>query len=42
MTDQERIESIIRNIAASFTGDQSTRDWTEETPSGLMLLPMPA
>ena len=31
MNDKQIIEEIIRNIAASFTGAQSTRDWTEET-----------
>lgn len=31
MNDQEVIEGIIRNIASSFSGAQSTRDWTEET-----------
>lgn len=31
MNDKQIIESIIRNIAASFSGGQSTRDWTEET-----------
>ena len=28
---KERIEVIIREIAASFTGEQSTKEWTEET-----------
>lgn len=31
MNDKQVIESIIRNIAASFSGEQSTRDWTDET-----------
>lgn len=31
MTDKERIEEIIREIAASFSGEQSTKNWTEET-----------
>lgn len=31
MDDKQIIEEIIRNIAASFSGEQSTRDWTEET-----------
>lgn len=31
MNDKQIIEEIIRNIAASFTCEQSTRDWTEET-----------
>lgn len=31
MTDKERIEEIIKEIAASFSGEQSTKNWTEET-----------
>ena len=31
MTDKERIEEIIREIAASFSGEHSTKNWTEET-----------
>ena len=31
MNDTQMIENIIRGIAASFSGAQSTRDWTEET-----------
>lgn len=31
MDDKQQIEEIIRNIAASFSGAQSTRDWTDET-----------
>ncbi|MBR1881823.1 MAG: nuclear transport factor 2 family protein [Muribaculaceae bacterium] len=31
MEEKQVIENIIRNIAQSFTGEQSTRDWTAET-----------
>ena len=31
MNDKQIIEEIIRNIAASFSGEQSTKDWTDET-----------
>ena len=31
MNDQQIIENIIRNIASSFSGAQSTKDWTDET-----------
>ena len=31
MDDKIMVENIIRNIAASFSGADSTRDWTEET-----------
>lgn len=31
MNDKEIIEGMIQNIAASFSGAQSTKDWTEET-----------
>ena len=31
MTDKEIVEKIVRDIAASFSGTDSTRDWTEET-----------
>lgn len=31
MDDKQAIENIIRNIAASFSGADSTKDWTEET-----------
>ncbi|MBQ9159763.1 MAG: hypothetical protein IJ122_00380 [Methanobrevibacter sp.] len=31
MTDKEIIENIIKNIAKSFTGKDSTKDWTDET-----------
>lgn len=31
MNDKQIIEEIIQNIAASFSGAQSTRDWTKET-----------
>lgn len=31
MNDKQIIENIIREIAKSFSGDQSTKDWTEET-----------
>ncbi|MBQ9000687.1 MAG: nuclear transport factor 2 family protein [Eggerthellaceae bacterium] len=30
MGDRQQIEEIIRNIASSFSGEQSTSDWTEE------------
>lgn len=31
MTDKQIIENIIREIAKSFSGEQSTKDWTEKT-----------
>lgn len=31
MNDKQIIENIIREIAKSFSGEQSTKDWTEET-----------
>lgn len=31
MTDKQQIEDIIRGIARSFTGADSTKDWTKET-----------
>lgn len=31
MNDKEVIEGIVRNIAASFSGADSMKDWTEET-----------
>ena len=31
MTDKETIEQIIRDIANSFSGEQSTKNWTKET-----------
>ncbi|MBQ9312606.1 MAG: nuclear transport factor 2 family protein [Bacteroidales bacterium] len=31
MNDKQIIEEIIRNIASSFSGEQSTKDWNNET-----------
>ena len=31
MSDEELVEGIIRNIANSFSGIQSTKDWTDKT-----------
>lgn len=31
MTDKEQIENIIKEIAASFSGAQSTKNWTDKT-----------
>ena len=31
MDDKQTIETIVRNIAASFPGADSTKDWTDET-----------
>lgn len=31
MNDKETVEQIIRDIAASFSGAQSTRHWTKDT-----------
>lgn len=31
MTDKELVEGIIKNIASSFSGAQSTKDWTDKT-----------
>ena len=31
MDDKQTIETIVRNIVASFSGADSTKDWTDET-----------
>lgn len=31
MSDKETVEKIIKDIAASFSGVDSTKDWTDET-----------
>lgn len=31
MSDREAVEGIVRAIANSFSGAESTKDWTDET-----------
>lgn len=31
MSEKEKVEQIIKNITKSFSGEQSTKDWTDKT-----------